>query len=518
MTFDDNSGITTSVLGGEGAGGDIKINTHTLEVKNDSRLLAELNEGTGRAGNVSINAPGSVTVIGSSDAPTPEDIAGERDTTLDDETGIFTTIEGGTVVQNEEDITGGNITIETGILTVRNGARILAENNGGTGEAGSIAIDADTVTITEFVGNRGATVGAEITNGGNGTGGNITIDTGTLTVSDGARILARNRGSIGDAGSITIDATGTVTIAGYEENRDAIVGTDVASRIDRGELVQGIGNGNDLKIKARSININNNAIVAASIINGQGRDEDGAGDITLEASERVDITNNSVVFSEIGSGSVGNGGTIDISAPVISIDGSSVNTQIRGPREDLNLPAGQGKAGDIIISAPQLLQVSNGGQLATITRGIGDAGNITIEDSQNVIFEGEGENRWDFIRDNSNNSGAFTSVESTARGNAGIIAINNVGSLSLNDGARLSARTEGQGIAGDININANTLEANLGSQILTDTTTGSNAGDINLTFSNNVSLTGEKYGTICYNKRRRTSRKHYAHRPSPHPL
>ena len=81
-------------------------------------------------------------------------------------------------------------------------------------------------------------------------------------MTDGAQVLSNNSGGEGNAGKLTITAEDTVTIAGFEGNGNPTVATDV--------LGGGIGNGNDLNITAGDVFIQNEAIVAASIINGTG--------------------------------------------------------------------------------------------------------------------------------------------------------------------------------------------------------------------------------------------------------
>ncbi|MTJ53524.1 filamentous hemagglutinin N-terminal domain-containing protein, partial [Anabaena sp. UHCC 0253] len=268
-----------------------------------------------------------------------------------------------------------------------------------------------------------------------GNAGNIIITTGSLSVKDNARILSRNDGGQGNAGSITITASDIVELAGTQQNGDATVGTDVAN--------EGIGNGNNINIIARSIFIKDKAIVAASIINGKGENnlKAQAGNVNITASEEVAINNNAVIFSEVGEASIGNGGSINIKAPTVSLDsGGSLITQIR--------KNGQGDGGDVNISSNSL-SVKNGSKLFAGTFGNGNAGNITITNSETVIFDGTGNNIWN----SDPSSGAFSTAEEGAVGKGGNVDISTK-SLELLNESRLSASTSGKGDAGNVKITA----------------------------------------------------------------
>jgi filamentous hemagglutinin family protein len=504
-----------------GGGGSIAINARNLEVREGSQLLAGIGEGlgtptaqaeditinasntvvfnrsnafndvnfdsVGNAGNVSITT-GSLEVLNGS--ALSSDVGGRGD-------GGRVIINAADTVEFDQSIAAsrvfsrkavGNargISITTGSLKLLNGAQ-LDSSTYGVGNAGSINIEAKESVL--FDGKEFTGAFSEILKG-QGDGGNITVTTGSLTVKNGALISARNSGGLGNAGGVNITARDAVTIAGFPGNTGGTIVTDV-----RGG---GIGNASDLSITARAIEIKDRAIVAASIVSGKGKDGTLAqsGNVNLKATETISISDNSVVFSEVGAGSVGNGGTMNISAPIVALKGASVNTQLR--------TGGQGKAGDINIFTTELLRVTNGGQLATATRGQGNAGNINISGSQKIIFDGVGDNVWAFGNDDTTpdinrafTSGAFTTVGTTAIGNAGGIFIT-TDSLELTNRARLSASTRGNGDAGKIEIIANTFEASNGGQLLSRTSSQFSAGNIILQIKNDITLFGTGTGIFA---------------------
>ncbi|GAB4366022.1 MAG: hypothetical protein Kow00121_03040 [Elainellaceae cyanobacterium] len=424
---------STSGVAAVGDVGEIEIESESVFLNSGSEVQAGFYSGSrGEGGLISIRAADSIEI---------------------DNAYLFADLDAGAAGNGSDvEISGESISL--------NNDSLITSDNAGKGDGGNVSINAPQGSVV--VDN--SAVNTSIS--GLGNGGSIEVITGSLVVRNGGQLSARNDGGQGNAGSITINAQDTVTIAGFPGNGDGTIVSDVRNG--------GIGNANNLNITARSIDITDEAIVAASIINGRG--EDGtlaqSGDVNLSATERVSIRNNSVVFSEVGSNSVGNGGTIHISAPIVSLEGASVNTQIRR--------GGQGKAGDINIFETELFRVTDGGQLAAATSGAGNAGNINIT-SEQVIFEGLGNNLWalngtygDEIPDS---SGAFTTVRSTAVGNAGGISIT-TGSLEVTNGAEVSAATFGRGNAGNITFDASTLIISGGAQVLAATTSTGNGGSI----------------------------------------
>jgi filamentous hemagglutinin family protein len=407
-------------------------------------------------------------------------------------------IEAGTNANNNVEITGSNIQTDGyfGTITIQAGGKVSITKSTVTAQtqeglpvtAEGISPQAGNIEITSQNGNIDIN-NSRITSSTslrlddkNINAGNITIDAKNGSVSigspsvsntDGSRVLSRNEGGRGDAGNVRIQAqNGKVTIAGVLRNDDATVGTDVAGN--------GVGNGGNTTISARLVEIKDEAIVAASIIYGSGRQEDRgvakAGNVDITATDTVSV-NNSVVFSEIGSSSVGNGGEVKVTAPNVTLDnGASLITIVR--------EGGQGKGGDITIRTDSL-SLKNGSLLATSTSGNsnfgvqGGAGNVTIkpinsESDNTVSVDGQSDRigsdtSGNFFINLSGQTNSFipslgnypipsailSTVEAAAQGenNGGNIDIT-TGSLSVTNGARVSATNNAQGRAGDVTINA----------------------------------------------------------------
>jgi filamentous hemagglutinin family protein len=199
---------------GTGKGGELTINTKNLIVK-DGASIEAATLGQGQGGSININASESVDLSG----------VGQ----LADGSILFSNLSAsaGTREFAEQSIeNGGNLNINTKQLTVRDGAEMTVSNFG-TGNAGTLTIDADSVLLendgilnaatrsgnggninfanvnTLVLQNRGQIITSA---GDRGNGGNIFIDANTLTLLDNSTIAA---GAFqGQGGVIQIETQG----------------------------------------------------------------------------------------------------------------------------------------------------------------------------------------------------------------------------------------------------------------------------------------------------------------------
>jgi len=219
---------------------------------------------------------------------------------------------------------------------------------------------------------------------------------------------------------------------------DSLPRADVSLNNKAGFIVAANGGG-DVAINAKNIEIlSESGLYAGILSNYSGVQNAQAGNITLNATEAVSLSNNSAILNSVFfDDAVGNSGNINISTGSLS--------------------------------------VTNAGQIRTQTSGIGNAGNITIEARDSVSFDGR--DRTDSIP-----SAAFTSVESGATGNAGNIYIK-TGSLSISRRAQLLSNTESKGNAGNITIEARDRASLFNSALISEVSEEGgvgNGGDINI--------------------------------------
>ncbi len=417
--------LSTVEAGGVGKGGNIDINAASLSLT-DGAQLATITRGKsnsqpagqGNAGNVNVKVTGNV------------DIAGKKNGFV---SGIGSFVDTGTVGN------GGNITIDSGSLSLRDGARLLTSTYG-QGNAGNVTVRSkDAISLA---GN--ADIFSTVEAGGVGKGGNIDINAAILSLTDGTQLLTITRGASntqpagrGDAGNVNVKVTGNVDIAG-EKNGFA---SGIRTSVNTGA----VGNGGNITIDSDSFSLRDGAQLAAST-SGQGN----AGNVTVRAVDAVSFAGNAYIFSTVEAGGVGNGGNIDINAATLSL--------------------------------------TNGAQLATVTRGAsntqpaarGNAGNVNVKVTGNVDIAGQ---------KNGFASGIFSPIDTGTVGNGGNITIDS-GSLSLRDGALLSASTLGQGNAGNVTVQANIFKALNGGQIITTTSSNGSAGKITVNATEKVIISG----------------------------
>ncbi|HEY9878504.1 MAG TPA: filamentous hemagglutinin N-terminal domain-containing protein [Leptolyngbyaceae cyanobacterium] len=303
---------------------------------------------------------------------------------------------------------GGDIGIHARNLLVANDSSILAGIDSfqatAASQAGNITIDATGTiqVIDSFIQNR-------VLEGLTGNGGNVEIQTNSLLVlGDGQINAVVSRGAKGNAGNVIIRADGIVSFDGGDAYSSILLGSE--------------GKGGNIDIQADILSVSNGGTLYAST-EGVG----DAGSVILRGNDGV-IFDNGTAFSTVEAPANGQGGSIEI----------------------------QGA----------FLLVTNGGQLLTATRGIGDAGDILINTRDGVIFEG-------FNAQDQSLSGAFSSVVAGAQGTGGNIEVTTPRFLLLSNGGRLDASTSGAGNAGNISIQAagGTLFDNGGaySTVLADT-------------------------------------------------
>ncbi|MEH2084311.1 MAG: filamentous hemagglutinin N-terminal domain-containing protein [Nostoc sp.] len=496
----DASIFSTVESGGVGKGGNIDISAATLSLIGAQLEASTL--GQGNAGNVNVNVTGSVNIAGEKN--------GLKST-------IFSRVETGTVGN------GGNITIDSGSFSLSDGAQLQAStsglgnagnvtvsaknavtladadifstvSSGGVGKGGNIDISAATlslidgaqlqtatseasatapagrgdagnvnVNVTESVNIAGEKNGlksaifSRVETGTVGNGGNITIDSGSFSLSDGAQLQASTSG-LGNAGNVTVSAKNAVTLA------DA----DIFSTVSSG----GVGKGGNIDISAATLSLIDGAQLTAST-SGLGN----AGNVNVNVTGSVNIAgeNNgfvSAIFSQVETGTVGNGGNITIDSGSFSLsDGAQLQASTSGLGNAGNVTVsaknavtladadifstvssgGVGKGGNIDISAATLslidgaqLQTATSEASATAPAGLGDAGNVNINVTRSVNIAGE---------KNDLKSAIFSRVETGTVGNGGNITIDS-GSFSLSDGAQLQASTSGLGNAGNVTVSA----------------------------------------------------------------
>lgn len=245
-----SSGIFTAARN-FGNGGEIRITTNSLLVQDGARLNSST-FGQGSAGSIIITARDTVLLDGVSNTLLPVN------------SGIFSAVEFSRAVGR-----GGDITISTTNLFVKNGANIRSGSNG-TGNSGNITIVARELaawdgTVGEFVSSADTAVESDRFGRATGSGGDLRVTARNIFFTNGARLNASLVNADGRAGNIFVQATERVTLSGFDSKtgNPSGFGTFTAGNTT--------GDGGNIFVSANTLTIANGAFInAQSLSNGPG--------------------------------------------------------------------------------------------------------------------------------------------------------------------------------------------------------------------------------------------------------
>ena len=318
-----------------GDAGDLTIKTNTLLAR-DGGGVSVATWGPGKGGNLTVDAQ-DVQIIGSATDGYP--------------TGLFASA----ALNSTGD--AGEMTLKTNTLLVRDGAQVGA-GTFGTGNGGSLRIDAQEVQIIGTSANGNFPSGLFATSGNpNSTGdaGDLTIKTNTLLVRDGAQVAAATFGA-GKGGNLIVDAQDVQLIGKSADGRafsllatsanlnstgdagDLTVKTNTLLVRDEARIIvqnAGTGTAGNMTLNARSIRLDNNAVFSG---NTRSAKVDEQATININSQDLI-ITRNSIIRTNARGASVF-GGNININADVlVGIDNSDItanSADFRGGNVTIN--------------------------------------------------------------------------------------------------------------------------------------------------------------------------------------
>ena len=460
-----NSGIGAGTEG-DGNAGDVIISTGRLIIRDGGQVDVNTG-GEGRGGTLTVRASEFVEVSGTQ---------GENRSTL--------------TAQSEGPGDAGSLLIETGRLTVRDGARVGAEaistirliindegmliaERFGDGEAGSLTVRASElveVSGTSSDGMSASALGAETTGAGNA--GNVTIETRRLMIKNGGTVGARTLDE-GKAGKVTVRALESVEVIGTGTVKDERGNNQESSSV-LAAVTDGAGDAGDATIETGRLIVRDGGQIVVGTTN-EGR----AGTLRVNASESVEIGGRSVdgfesSLSAVTAGAGDAGNVIIETGQLIVRDGGQIAVGT----------ANEGRAGTLRVNASESVELK-GGSLEAVTDGAGNAGNITIETGQVMVRDG----------------GQIV-VGTANEGRAGTLRVNASESVEISgrsvDGfeSSLSAVTDGAGDAGNVIIETGQLIVRDGGQIAVGTANEGRAGTLRVNASESVELKGGVLGAV----------------------
>lgn len=319
--------------------------------------------------------------------------------------------------------TGGQIDINVGQLSLDGGAQIAA-GTFGRGKAGALNITADAIAVRggRPAGPSGifATVGAAADGGpqgaATGNGGNLNLVTNTLTLQNGGQVSASTFG-FGDAGNLMVRSR-TIEVAGSFGEPGSGGPSSIRSASER----PWAGAGGTLTIETERLLVRDGGQVVTGTLSASD-----AGDLTVRATEielrggdafgQSGLLSNAVDFRA--SGLAGSSGNIMVETSELRLDeGATISVSNTPSGANPNLTPGQGPAGNITITARNIL-MTNGSSLSADTLN-GDRANIQITANNLTIL----------------NSRISTNATGTATG--GNIVLD-TGALALLDNSSIAA-------------------------------------------------------------------------------
>jgi filamentous hemagglutinin family protein len=317
-----------------GNAGDIVISTDTLDILNGASLVATT-YGSGNAGAIDITAK-FVNLVGFgliTPATYGTGNGGSVNVTADSVLIDSSFIQAVTTFNDADPALaqGGNISINAGLIDIRNGGLISATTLG-SGAGGKIDLTANSIRLTGDNGASGLPTGIRAASGQDFGDGFILVGTG-------------NSGDI----AINPKTPGALDLS-------------VSKGAEISTATLGSGNGGSVDISVASLRLSSGGYVSSASLSlepGAGV----AGDVTVEASGSVVLRNRGLITTAAPNSA---GGNISVTA----------GTEIRLKNSDITAQAGPGGGGNITLNAPDLVYLLN----STVSaEAVGDGGNVTID-------------------------------------------------------------------------------------------------------------------------------------------
>ncbi len=400
----------------------------------------------------------------------------------------------------------GQVRIDAGSLRIVNGGALSTEADA-TGDALGIEVEAETIFVGSDL-SRISTDSADLTLRGGvveiaaglvlntpldlfllaapaasrETIGTISVDVDRLTVRDGGVLSSATLAGRVPAGDVVIRAREEVEIEGVAgapsqilsitlgaaEAGDIDIQTPRLRVVGEASIAAGTadaGNGGSLRIRAGELEVLDGAGIRANTIDGAG--DAGIVDIRAGRFIRVEGTDPAGIpssITSITSAGSGDAGAVRLEAPRIEIrDGALVATSSDG----------RGDAGPITLDADRV-EIRDGGGVRSDAFRSGDGGAVEIRAEERVEITGPG-------------SRVSTEAFDGSTGAAGRVAVE-APQIRIEDGALVSASTQGAGAGGDVTLRGALLRVGEGAEVVAASTGRGDAGQIGLFFEERIDL------------------------------
>jgi filamentous hemagglutinin family protein len=403
---------------------------------------------------------------------------------------IDTSGEGGGAIQ----LQGRNITLteasqvlsltlglETGETLAINAAQsvnlsqgaFIATFTAGEGQAGDVRVRAlNSIELNGTSLNAPSGLGSQVLESATGNGGNLTVETGQLSIQNGAIVDVSTFGA-GGAGNVLVRALDAVELMGTAtvsspDGQIITIKSGIYAQVAEGAIPDA-GDAGDLTIETGQLIVSGGAqISTAARAGGNG------GTLTVNASDTIQLSgtapsatadpldnNRSGIFVSAEPGATGNVGNLNITAELLTVeDGARISADNKGS---------DNTGGNATLTVRQLI-IRDGGQVRAGSFGEGPGGTLSVKDAESVEVIGTGTIGFTPVP-----SELFTEAE--ASGAAGKLSIT-TRNFSVQDGARVTVSSRGSGQAGDLQVQAHSIELDNSGSISADTSGG--GGNIEL--------------------------------------
>ena len=350
------SGLFSTVEeGATGNGGNISVTTEQLTVSQGSQIAVSTGD-LGNGGQLNIEA-------------TNIELSGSKNLRS---SGLFSN-----AIIGDGD--GGDINLKSDRLSILDGATISAGNFSsinpdippGTGKAGNIQIEVNSLKLDRVASEMPSSILASTNTGG---GGEITLNvTESITLSNNSQIAAKTQGS-GDGGKVNLSAnslelnTGGLITTSTEANGNAgkveiqadnITLTGLNSAIKSEVEATATGDGGNIAITAKNLNLNNQAQVS---VNSSGLGQ--AGNIKITANDEINTNQGTISATSTQTG----GGDINLVTDFLSLENNSlISTSVLDST---------GGGGNLTIDSNYIIAQDNSDLRANAV--LGQGGNIDI--------------------------------------------------------------------------------------------------------------------------------------------
>ncbi|MBV6623467.1 MAG: filamentous hemagglutinin N-terminal domain-containing protein [Rivularia sp. (in: Bacteria)] len=342
------------------------------------------------------------------------------------------------LIANEIILDGGNITFPGGkveLWSVNQGEISLVEDNSNLEFKANQEIEYGNINLINA---------ASINTSGN-SGGSIQIKGKNISLQDASVIISDTLGS-GFGGEINIAASESIAVKGFALQPNNQVFSSILADVATGAS----GNGGKINLNTKILQVEDGAQISSGTF-GSGN----AGELNIKAEDiqmsGFSVFGPSLIATPVAPGATGNGGTLTIETDSLKITNAA---------QIFSSTFGFGKAGDLKITAENI----------EVIGGIPN-GASSIVTAVEIIL-GMPPELADFL--------------GVGKGTGANLNIK-TGSLKVSDGAQISVRTSGSGKAGNLKVEADSVELTgsnpfgLSGLLANATRSNGEGGDLNLT-------------------------------------